>query len=399
MDEINPKMLTWRERGWLWLRMGIRLVLTVVALLVLFLLVPRVLSLLMPFVIAFLAAWLLNPLVHWIHQKLHVSRKVISLVIILLVFSLAGGLIFWLCYTVGREITTLVTEWGGDGASLQNGLTSVTAWLDHLFAALPADLSAWLSSAYDSIVAQLETLLGNLLTRVGQGVGSVATQVPSAVVAVVVFLMASYFMIADYPRYRDRFSHRLQGRSRTFWTHLRSVAVNAFSGYFKAQLLLSVGVFFILLVGFLVTRQPMALLLALFMAIVDFIPIVGSGTFLVPWAVIDLITGNYRQAIQLMVIWGLVCLFRRVAEPKIVGDQTGLSPILSLISIYVGMRVGGIIGMILGPILLLIILNLYRAGVFPGLRRDIHMAVEDLRTILDGGRTQEPDADTPPKED
>lgn len=399
MDGMEPRELTWRERGRLWLRMGIRLALTAAALLLLFLVVPRVLSLLMPFVIALLAAWLLNPLVHWVHRKLHISRKVISLLIILLVFSLTGGLIFWLCYTVGHEVSTLVSDWSGGGASLQSGLTAVSDWFGNLFSGLPEDLSAWLTSAYDSIVAQLETLLGNLLSLAGQSVGSVATQVPSAVVAVVVFLVASYFMIADYPHYREELSRRLQGRSRTFWSHLRSIAVKAFSGYFKAQLLLSVGVFFILLVGFLVIRQPLALLLAIFMAIVDFIPIVGSGTFLIPWAAIDLIVGNYRQAIQLMVIWGLVCLFRRVAEPKFVGDQTGLSPILSLISIYVGMRVGGIIGMILGPILLLIVINLYRAGVFPGLRRDVRLAVADVRTLLDGRKSRETDTGGPGGED
>ena len=163
---------------------------------------------------------------------------------------------------------------------------------------------------------------------------------------------------------------------------MRDTALAAFGGYLKAEFLLSVGVFFILLGGFFIIHQPYGLLLALVLAVMDFIPIIGAGTVMVPWAVIDLFTGNLGGAIRLMVIWGLIALFRRVGEPKFVGDQTGLSPILSLVSIYVGMRLGGVLGMILGPTVLLIALNLVKLGLFDGVRADAEAAVEDVIAIL-----------------
>jgi len=123
-------------------------------------------------------------------------------------------------------------------------------------------------------------------------------------------------------------------------------------------------------------------LLALGLAVLDFIPIVGAGTVMVPWAVTALFTRDLPTAIRIMVIWGLIALFRRVMEPKFVGDQTGLSPILSLISIYVGMKAAGVLGMILGPILTLVILNLAGMGMFRGLRLDLAAAVRDLGAIL-----------------
>ena len=110
--------------------------------------------------------------------------------------------------------------------------------------------------------------------------------------------------------------------------------MSAFGGYVKAELILSVGVFFILLLGFTLIGQSYTLLLAFLLAVMDFIPIIGAGTVMIPWAVIDLFTGNLRHAIELMVIWGIIALFRRVGEPKAVGDQTGLPPVVSLISIY-----------------------------------------------------------------
>ena len=117
----------------------------------------------------------------------------------------------------------------------------------------------------------------------------------------------------------------------------------------------------------------------------DFIPIIGSGTVMVPWAVVDIIVGDYTHAVQLMVIWGIIALFRRLGEPKILGDQTGLSPILSLVGIYVGMLVGGVLGMIVGPLLLLVLINLAKLGIFSSVMGDLSMAASDVAAILKGG--------------
>ena len=124
------------------------------------------------------------------------------------------------------------------------------------------------------------------------------------------------------------------------------------------------------------------ILLAVALGILDFIPIVGSGTVMVPWAVADLFLGQYRHAVELMVIWGIIALFRRGAEPKVVGDQTGLSPILSLISIYVGMKIAGVVGMILGPVLCMVVINIGRLGVLDGVLSDLRLAAGDLAAIL-----------------
>ena len=140
--------------------------------------------------------------------------------------------------------------------------------------------------------------------------------------------------------------------------------------------------FFILLAGFFLTRQPYGLLLALGLAVMDFIPIIGAGTVMVPWAFAALFTGDLAGAVELMVIWGVIALFRRVMEPKFVGDQTGLSPLLSLAGIYVGMKLAGVAGMVFGPVVLLVILNLAGMGMFRGVRLDLEAAGRDIAAIL-----------------
>ena len=167
-----------------------------------------------------------------------------------------------------------------------------------------------------------------------------------------------------------------------FIEQVKTTAFGAFGGYLKAQILLSTGVFFIILAGFTITGQSYGLLLALGLSVLDFIPLVGAGTVMVPWAVIALILGNYETATALLIIWGIISIFRRFAEPKFVGDQTGLSPILSLISIYVGMKTFGVLGMIFGPIFLLVMINLAGMGIFKGVCSDAQGMVRDISALL-----------------
>ena len=213
--------------------------------------------------------------------------------------------------------------------------------------------------------------------------------VPAAAVAPVVFVMACYFITADYPVMRCWVTGHMSDNLRSFAGKVRDIFAAAFGGYLKSQVLLSLGVFAILCVGFFAIGQNYGLLLALMLSVLDFIPIVGSGTVMVPWAVVSLIVGDYRKAVELMVVWGVICLFRQLAEPKIVGNQTGLPPILSLMSIYVGMRLGGVLGMVLGPVLTVALLNLVRLGVFRPTAADLRLAARDVTALLQRGRPEE----------
>ncbi len=180
---------------------------------------------------------------------------------------------------------------------------------------------------------------------------------------------------------------------------MKTTALGAFGGYVKSQLILSAGVFAILSAGFFLMGQPYGLLLALGLSVLDFVPIIGSGTVMVPWAVVDMILGQYGEAAALMAsawaptsvaalmaVWGVIALFRQFAEPKILGDQTGLSPILSLVGIYVGMQAGGVLGMVVGPLLLLVCINLAKLGIFRPVLDDLALAARDINAILRSGR-------------
>lgn len=402
---MDYQELSWRERGRLWLRLGIRLALTVLALVLLALLVPPLSSLFMPFLLALVLAWVLNPIVKKMRDKLGISRKILSMVLLLLLFAVAGGILSALIYNVVAELVSLAQNWRAIWNSFLGVMDELGRFLDGLFRHLPVQVGETVSDLLGHLVTWLQTVVPSVLTgaatAVAAGAGSFAMSVPSFAVSSVMFIMASYFITSDYPRLRYMVTGRLSDGMREFFGNVKRTAVGAFGGYVKAQLILSAVIFLILLLGFTVIGQPYSVLLAFLLAVLDFIPIVGSGTAMVPWAVIDLLTGNVRHAVELMVIWGVIALFRRAAEPKVVGDQTGLSPILSLISIYVGMKLGGVPGMILGPVLCMVLINIVKLGVLDGTMDDVRLAAGDLAALLKnrprpGGTHPEEPPETPP---
>lgn len=379
---MRPGQLTWRQRGWLWLRLGIRLALVLLAGWLLLRFGRPALSLFAPFVAALIAAALLNPLVKWCQRRVGWSRQALTLLLLLLLFGLLGAVLGVLGYAVGNELVSLAQNWDKLLDSLQSALDQTEELFARLLALVPPQIVETVEAAGDELVAWLNQVTSEALGNFAASAGQKAMGVPSLLVALVIFVMATYFLTADYPYLRTQAVQSVDEGVLRFLSQVRATVLGAFGGYLKAELLLSVGVFFILLAGFLITRQPYGLLLALGLAVMDFIPIIGAGTVMVPWAVIALFTGAYHTAVQMMVIWGVIVLFRRVAEPKFVGDQTGLSPILSLIGIYVGMKAAGVPGMVLGPILLLVVLNLKAMGMFRGVELDLAAAAKDIAGIL-----------------
>ena len=379
---MEREQLSWQERGQLWLRLIIRLVLAAAAVVLVAKLGPPLLSLFAPFVAALIVAALLNPAVRWLQRRLGWSRKLLSLLLVVVIFGVIGGCLGILTYAAANELVSLAQNWSGMLTQVEGFFDQMEALFARAMDLLPLSVVGTVEDTVNALIQRLQAVDPTALLSAAKAATDWAMRVPEFLLALVVFVMASYFLTADYPYHRTRAVQHLDESLLRFLQQVKATALAAFGGYLRAELLLSVGVFFILLGGFVLTRQPYGLLLALGLAVLDFIPIVGAGTVMVPWAVVELITRNFSSAISLMVIWGIIALFRRAMEPKFVGDQTGLSPVLSLLSVYVGMKLGGVLGMILGPVLTLVLLNLAGMGMFRGLRSDLAAAAWDVAAIL-----------------
>ena len=327
----------------------------------------------------------------WIQRKTNFSRKAVSLVLVILVFAVIGGILFGLGWAAVDQVVSLFDNRQSVLDEFLNGLlgvvNSVQRWIAGLSGVVPDEVITTGEDLINTLVGWLQDIdfSGWFAQMAGQA-PSMAANVSGFAVALVVFMMGSYFITGDYPRVRFELTDRVPAMARDFCRSVKDIFMSAFGGYIKSQLILSLGVFLILTVGFLFMQQPYGLLLAFGLAVLDFIPIIGAGTVMVPWAVVDMVLAQYGEAAALMAVWGVIVLFRRFAEPKILGDQTGLSPILSLVGIYVGMKLGGVLGMVVGPLLLLVCINLAKLGIFRPVLDDLALAAQDINAILCSGR-------------
>lgn len=389
----NPP-LTWGERAQLWLRLGLRGLLVLGALALVVWVGLPLLSLLSPFVFALVFAWLLNPAVRWLQRKTNLSRKLISMVLVILVFAVIGGVLFGLGWMAVDQVRLLFDNRQSVLDEFLNGLSgvvnSVQRWIGGLNGVVPDQVITTGEDLIDTLVGWVQGIdFSGWFTQMAGRAPSMVTNASGFAVALVVFMMGSYFITGDYPRLRFELADRVPMVARDFCRSVKDIFMSAFGGYIKSQLILSAGVFAILTIGFLLMRQPYGLLLAFGLAVLDFIPIIGAGTVMVPWAVVDMVLAQYGEAAALMAVWGIIVLFRRFAEPKILGDQTGLSPILSLVGIYVGMKAGGVLGMVVGPLLLLVCINLAKLGIFRPVLDDLSLAAADINAILRSGRKRD----------
>lgn len=367
----------------LYIRMCLRILLLIAAVLFIRFTFGPLFSLLGPFVIAFIFAWMLNPLVTALNKRLGASRKVLSFVAVIAVFICIAGITAALVYRVASEIVDFASNWQTIWESLNNMVTVVAGVFSEISRALPSAADEVISGATSSFLNWANDALSTFATFILNNAGSFASGVASFILALVAFVMAAYFITADYPRIKWLFSKTFKGNTREMAIALKNAAGNAAIGYMRAQLVLSGLVGLIILVSLSIWGQNYAFMIAISTAIIDFIPFFGSGIVLGPWAVICLIYGDYAKAIFLAILGVALFLIRKFAEPKIVGTQTGISPLLSLFSIYAGMKLGGIIGMIFGPIICMAGLSIYRAGLFDATIADIKTAVRGIRKFWD----------------
>lgn len=375
---MENNLLMRPQRRMLWMRLGIRLTIFVGVLLALVLLGPPVLELCMPFLIALLFTIVTEPILRFFNTRWKIPRGFLALLLILLVVGALGGVFTALIVKGYHEVVDLYESWDSLWSSFQAVYWQLGEITDRFLAYLPADVQALVHTLSDRLLDWLNGLASGLLPKTT----SAARSVSSFVLAFLFFLMAWYFTASDYPGLRRRVADRTPVTLRNTWQQLRRAFSAAFGGYIRAELLISLGVMVILLVGFFLMGQPYALLLAFLLGVLDFIPILGAGTVMVPWLIIDAILGNWTRALYLLITWGVICLFRRVGEPKVVGDQTGLHPLVSLLTIYVGMRLAGVLGMIFGPVLAIMVRNLWQAGMFRDTVADLSLAARDMHALL-----------------
>ncbi|MDE6167885.1 MAG: AI-2E family transporter, partial [Acetatifactor sp.] len=221
------------------------------------------------------------------------------------------------------------------------------------------------------IVANLGDFFGKIGTPTIEAAGNLAMRLPSIFIGIIMALLSSYFFVAERHQISQWFRMHAPAAVQLRYDMVCRSLVRSVGGYLKAQLKIEVWMYLLLLAGLGVLRVNYFALIALGIAFLDFLPFLGTGTVLVPWAIIKIFTADYKMAIGLLIIWGGGQLARQLIQPKIVGDSIGVPPLPTLFLLYIGYKLGGVVGMIVAVPLGLLLYTMYEDGAFDTTRDSV----------------------------
>lgn len=332
----------------------------------------------MPFVIGWIVAMIANPLVRFLERKIKIVRKHSSMVLLIAVLALV---VFGLYFLVGwgiREMKDFVEALPGLYRTIQEDVTQAYRSLSRTFNFVPEDMENSFGQVMDSIGASIGEFLQNLATSAG---GAVARTLPEVLVNVIVTLVSSYLFLAEHDVLVEKVRRLMPESVKRYGVFLKKDTKALIGGYFLAQFKIMFVVAVVLFAGLLLLGVRYSFIIAIGIAILDFLPMFGTGTALIPWAVVKVVTGEYAYGTGLILLYVLTQAIRQIIQPKIVGDSMGLPPLTTLFFLYLGFKFRGIAGMILAVPVGLIFIKFYQYGAFDSFLHNAKLLVKEIQKL------------------
>ena len=320
-------------------------------------------GLLSPFIFGYIIARLINPVATKLQKWLRIPRGISAILVIIFTVGILGGLLTLLGIQLFEEIKKLYINWEMTYDSIRSNWNGLSSSWGELYRNMPDFARNVLNNAITGIYN--ETMAVTADFSVMDTAQVVAKSLPAGIIWAIMFILALFFMVSKDVRLTPAVRKLMGDGSANKLEEIKTQCKMYLGGYVKAQMILMVIAFFVILIILSLFRAPFALLVAALTAILDALPFFGSGIVLWPLAVIYLVDGNILLAVGYVITYFAIMLLRRVLEPKLVSDRMGFdNPIIMLVVMYMGYKIWGVIGLIIGPIILMIIISLYKVGLF-----------------------------------
>ena len=312
-----------------------------------------------PFIIAWIAAALVQPLIRLICKKAKISRKFVGAVLVTAVLVGLGTGVFFICERVFSELRGLLEALSSDSDSL---LGAVRDFLDRVSERFPflGDVTGddeLLSVSGDMIKRRA---LDPVLRR-GGACGQTRDEHSRRAFLHDHTYHGGILHRADFSGVTAALSSRLPAPARVFAERAKKSLSETGTKYLRAYVTMMAITFLQLLCGLLILGVDYAFTIALFTAVADALPVIGVGTILIPWGLIELAGGNFYVGFGLLIIFAIVSVSRQIIEPRVVGVNLGISPLATLAAMYAGYKLIGVLGMFAAPMLAIIVKNLFFA--------------------------------------
>jgi len=316
----------------------------------------------MPFLVSFVFALLFEPIIRLLMKKWKWTRRFSSIFVIILAILIIVGILAWGIITLFKEANNLLQDSEMYYNNAKELIDSVTQKID-ILDKVPEELRVSIEQVESNVVNSITSGITNILT----GITNWIMEIPNLLLSIFFSVMALYFLCTDKIYMIDQLEHHLPELwMKKLTKHLKEIA-KALGEYLRAEATLIAVSFIISLIGltmfnFIGLNIEFPLLAALGIGFIDALPILGSGTAMIPWAIISSLNGDIVLGVCILGLWVIMSVVRQFLEPKLVSKHIGIHPAFTLIAMYTGYKVWNVWGLILGPILLIIFKNIF-AGI------------------------------------
>ena len=316
----------------------------------------------MPFVLAFLIVLLLRGPARRLSARTKLPARWLRLLFLVAFYVVLFGLIVLfgakLISWLGDFIQQMPTFYQN---TIRPAIEAISGWVESVVGQFDPSLVASIDNAFEAMSSSLGTAVSSFSSSAVGVVTNFLAGMPGAIVNVVLMVVSSFYLASDYERVTGTIVRYLPEKWRNLLFEVKRKLKQSFGSYLKSYSLIFVMTWGELLVGLLLLRIPFAPLIALLIAICDILPVLGTGTVLIPWAVIAAILGRYPLAIGVGILYLVITVVRNMVEPKLVGKMIGLHPLLTLLGMIVGARLFGILGLFGVPVTLSILVQFRRS--------------------------------------
>lgn len=341
-----------------------------------YVLVNYALGYLFPFLFAGALSIILQSPVRAIGKKLNFkAHGMISMVIVLLLVTIVVGAIVALVTSLGRELKDLVTHVLAEFKSVDDFLAAAKDFVNNLLIKLPKGIGVSASQYVENFFSNLmnseatDTFDASILSVPLSGAWSVVKGIPSIIITVVVTIISCVFMTAEYDIIRDMILSLCSEERGKKIVETKNTITKGVGKLVKAYVTLMIITFTEVFLGLNLMRLVgvydggYIAIIAFVTCIVDIVPVLGTGTIMLPWAVYSIITGNFGLGIGLIILYGVITVLRQAIEPKLVANQVGLPSIVTIMAMFLGARIFGALGVILLPLTVIVVKMMIDEGI------------------------------------
>lgn len=270
-------------------------------------------------------------------------------------------------YLVGFKIVSELMQFWKDAPDYLNNaqrfLEDTTEKTRTFYNTLPAGIAKQMQTLVETGINTVTENVKEIVTMLSGYFLGIAKTIPNLFVFFVVFVVGLYLISYGLPTLRKSFLQLFENKSQSKVISVLADLRRALLGFMFAQLLISLLTYVVTLIGLLFLRVDYPLAIALLIIVVDVLPVLGTSAVLVPWALYCVLAGNVFLGVGLLILLVIIMLFRRLIEPKIIGNAVGINALAALVSMYIGFKLVGVVGLFLGPVLIIIYQALRRVGL------------------------------------